>query len=205
MNRFILSTPTRNLLFIGCTISFSFILTSCSTALRIESNFVPAGSLRLAQVMAFAKRIEVVQSKVTYDAIIASGIADSEIVDGSVVVARIYCCGGMTENFSSEKGNAIVLYVPKVLNVALGDIVEIRDGRPPEKGDAGLLNIVMRVVQRYEAGKGAAKGDCWWDPKDDRLWLRVLYCDWMPREGWVKQEGLHPAWYKPQSSDLRSK
>jgi hypothetical protein len=151
--------------------------------------------------MGIGKRIEVVQNKPLYDAIIASGIKDSEIVDGSVIVARIYCCGGMTENLSSEKANARVLYVPKGLNVALGDIVEVRAGRPPENKDAGLLNIVTRVVQRY----GVENGNCWWDPKDDRLWLRVLYCDWMPREGWVKQEGLHPAWYKPQAADLSSK
>ena len=93
-----------------------------------------------------------------------------------------------------------MLYVPKGLNVALDDIVEVRVGRPPEKGDAGLLNIVTRIVQRYEAGKE----DCWWDPKNDRLWLRVLYCDWMPREGWIEQGGLDPAWYKPPS-DLSGK
>lgn len=196
MSRFIPLQSNQIFLRIVCITCLSLILASCSTPLRIHWNFVPAGSLRLAQVMGLANRIEVVQNKATYDAIIASGIADSEIVDGSVAVARIYCCGGMTENFSSEKGSAIVLYVPKVLTVVPGDIVEFRAGRSPEKGDVGLVNTVTRVVQR----QAVEKGDCWWDPKDDRLWLRVLYCDWMPREGWVKQEGLHPAWYKPQSS-----
>ena len=103
MNRFIIFTSPRNFLLIGCTISLSFILASCATPLRIQSDSVPVSSLRLAQVIELGKRIQIVQYKSLYDAIIASGIADSEIVDGSVVVARIYCCGGMTENPALKK------------------------------------------------------------------------------------------------------
>lgn len=185
----------KNFLLCGCTVSLIFFLVSCSTPRRI-----PAGSLRLAQVVEIANRDEIVQLKELYEAIRASGFNDSEIVDGSVVVARIYCCGGLTENTSSEKVNALILYVPKGLNISLGDIVEVKSGRPPEKGDAGMMNVVTRLVQK----NGANYAPCWWDPKDDRLWLRVLYCDWMPKEGWIKQEGINPAWFKPATSGLPS-
>ncbi|WP_199385460.1 hypothetical protein [Geomesophilobacter sediminis] len=148
--------------------------------------------------MVLGKRAEIVQAKPLYDAILADGIRDSEIVDGSVVMARIFCCGGMTDNLSSEKVNSLILYVPKEVTVGRGDIVEVRVGRPPEKGDAGKVHLVTRVVQKY----GGNEERCWWDPKDDRLWLRVIYCDWMPNEGWIKQGGTNPAWYKLESSGL---
>jgi hypothetical protein len=176
-------------------------VTGCSNNLRIHSDFVPAGSLRLAQVMVLGKRAEIVQARPLFDAILASGIPDSEIVDGSVVMARIFCCGGLTDNLSSEKVNSLILYVPKEVTVARGDIVEVRVGRPPEKGDAGKVHLVTRVVQKY----GGNEERCWWDPKDDRLWLRVLYCDWMPHEGWIKQGGTNPAWYKLAPSDVSQK
>jgi hypothetical protein len=180
-----------------------FILTSCSTPLRIQSDFVPVGSLRVAQVMAIAKRTEIVQMKEVYNAIIASGVNDSEIVDGSVVVARVYCCGGISEDFSSEVVNARMLFIPRGLNVARGDMVEVRTGRPPKNEDAGLLNTVTRVVEKYEENKNI--WNCWWDPKNDRLWLRVLYCNWMLKEGWVKQGGTYPAWFKAPAPDLPGK
>ena len=177
-----------------CASSLSLFLVSCQLPpLSIQSDFVRASSLRLAQVTALDKRDEIIQSKPLYDAIIASGIADTEIVDGSVVVARIYCCGGLTKNLSPEKMYARLLYVPKGLSVAPGDIVEFRAGRFPERGDGGLLNRVTRVVQR----NGPDNAACWWEPKDDRLRLRVLYCSWMLGEGWVKQEGDYPGWFKP--------
>jgi len=201
MTRLLSGWSLGNLLLCVCTSTVIFLLTSCSTPMRIQSDSVPPGSRRLAQVAAIANRDEIVQVKELYEVIRASGVNDQDIVDGSVVMARIYCCGGLTENSSSEKVNALMLYVPKELKVVLGDIVEVRAGRPPEKGDVGLLNVVTRLVQKYEASDGS----CWWDPKDDRLWLRILYCEWMPKEGWVKQGGLYPAWFKPASSDLSDK
>lgn len=176
-------------------------VTGCSNNLRIHSDFVPAGSVRLAQVMVFGKRAEIVQARPLFDAILAAGIPDSEIVDGSVAMARIFCCGGLTDNLSSEKVNSLIIYVPKGVTVALGDIVEVRVGHPPEKGDAGKVHMVTRVVQKY----GGSEERCWWDPKNDRLWLRVLYCDWMPNEGWIKQGGTNPAWYKLAPSDVSQK
>jgi len=165
-----------------------FLLVSCATMLRIQYDEVPANSLHLGQVMIVADRRTLMEeSKPTYDALIASGIKDSDIKDGSTVLARIYCCGGPT--------TAPVLYVPSGLEVKTGDIVEFISGRPPKKGDAGLLNTVTRIVQRYDDSSPR----CRWDPPNEGLWQRVLYCDWMQEAGWVKQGGIAPAWFKPAS------
>ncbi len=199
MNRIFAKMPSVSFIPILIIFLLSLLVSGCATILRIHSDFIPAGSLRLAQVVAIGKRANLVtQSKETYEAMLASGIKDSEIVDGSVVMARIYCCGGITDNLSSERANAIMLFVPTGLNVSLGDIVEVRSGRAPANGDAGLLNTMTRIVEKY----GNGDSHCWWDPKDDRLWLRVLYCDWMPNEGWIKQDGVNPAWYKPGGSSV---
>jgi hypothetical protein len=173
-----------------------FVVTGCSKNLRIQSDFVPNDSLRLAQVTAVGKRADIVQAKPLYNAILAAGIPDTEVVDGSVVMARTYCCGGMTDDLGPEKVSSVAVFVPKEVTVAQGDIVEVRVGRPPKNGDAGKVHLVTRVVQKY----GGNEERCWWDPKDNRLWLRVLYCDWMPNEGWIKQGGTKPAWYKPAPS-----
>lgn len=169
------------------------LVSACSAPpLRIQSDDVPAGSLRVAQVVAIGKREDILQSE-AYKAIIAAGVADSDLEDGSVVMARIYCCGGMSKELSSERINARMLYVQKGIKVGLGDFVEVKVGRPPEQGDGGRLNTVTRVVGKY----GDKPESCWWEPRDDRLWLRFPYCEWMPKEGWVKQGGISPAWFKP--------
>jgi len=170
------------------------LLMGCATTLRVHSDIskLPPGSLRLAQVIVNDfKRADIVEAKEVYEALIASEIKDSDIADGSVVVARIFCCGGINETY-----NATMLFVPPGINPSLEDIVEVRVGRGPEGGDAGLANVVTRVVQ---------KDGCWWDPKDDRLWLRILYCEWMPKEGWIKQGGISPAWHKPPTSGVPNK
>ena len=191
MNRILMGIPVHNSLLIYCVLFYFLLMAGCSTPLRIHSDVVPTGSMRLAQAMEIGKRADILQNKELYEAIIASGIKDSEVNDGSVVVARITCCGGPSEKLDSR-----MLFVPNGINVSLGDIVEVSVGHPPEKGDAGMLNTVTRVVQKY----GDNDGKCWWDPKDDRLWLRILYCDWMPKEGWVKKGGLDSAWYRPPIS-----
>jgi hypothetical protein len=43
-------------------------------------------------------------------------------------MARIYCCGGLTKDLSSEKVNALILYVSAGIRVDLGAIVEVRSG-----------------------------------------------------------------------------
>jgi hypothetical protein len=167
-------------------------LPACSTPpLRIHSDVVPTGSLRVAQVIAIAKREDI--SKLdAYKAILAAGIADSDLVDGSVVMARIYCCGGPTLELSAEYSNRRMLYVPKDLRVGVEDFVEVKVGRPPEHGDGGRLNIATRVVAKHLDRPET----CWWEPRNEKLWLRVPYCEWMPKEGWVKQGGISPAWFK---------
>ena len=169
------------------------MLTACSSPpLRIQSGDVPAASLRVAQVIAVANRQDIVNTE-AYKAIIAAGVADADIQDGSVVMMRIYCCGGMSQELSSEFVHRKMAYVPKGMKLEPGDFVEIKVGRPPERGDGGRLNTVIRVV----GTRTDSRESCWWEPKNDKLWLRVPYCDWMPAEGWVKQGGLNPAWFKP--------
>jgi len=169
-----------------------FVAACSSPPLRIQSDLVPAGSLRVAQVVLIAQRNDILKAE-AYKGIIAAGVSDSDLVDGSIVMARIYCCGGVTKEASSEYADRRMLYVPAGLKVGLGDFVEVRVGRPPQHGDGGRLNTVTRVV----AKEGDQPETCWWDPRDDRLWLRTTYCEWMQKDGWVKQGGLSPAWFKP--------
>jgi len=174
-------------------LSLVLFTSACSTPpLGIQSDHVPAGSLRVAQVFAIAQREDILKLE-AYKGIIAAGVADSDLVDGSVVLARIYCCGGPSRETSAEYANRRMLYVPRNLKVALWDFVEVRVGRPPEHGDGGRLNTVTRVVAR----PADEPESCWWEPRNERLWLRLPYCAWMPNEGWIKQGGLFPAWYKP--------
>lgn len=176
------------------------LLSACGTTPKgntqaIHSDFVPAGSLRVAQVFYVATRAEFVSGgdPTAYNAVRASGIADEDLVDGTIVAARIYCCGGPTRESSSEYANRRVLYVPKHLKLQSGDFVEFKVGRPSVNDDGGRPNTVIRVV----AKQGDQPERCWWDPRNDRLWGRVVYCDWMSAAGWVKQGGISPAWHKP--------
>ena len=171
------------------------MLAACTAPLRIQSDSVPPGSLRLAQVTAQAKRAEILELKDLMAALRNAGVKDEDIVDGSVVMARIYCCGGATLESSAEVVNARMMYVPKGMTVGLADVVEVRTALSVGGGDTGTLNTVTRVVQRY-----GEDGPCRWDPDDESLWMRVIYCDWMPKEGWTRQDGLNPAWFKPQTA-----
>ena len=123
--------------------------------------------------MTAAKRDDIVRIKPLYEAVKTTGISDADIVDGTVVAVRIFCCGGITKQSSSEVSNSLFLYVPKDVEVGIGDIVEFLVGHVAEGGTPALINSVTRVVQK----SGKDEGTCWWDPKNDRLWLRVLYCD----------------------------
>ena len=175
--------------------------TSFAEQSRAYEDYVPAGALHLGQVIAAAKRDEIFKMKLLYEAVKTTGIDDADIVDGSVVAARIFCCGGITKELSAEVRNSLFLYVPKGQDVGPGDIVELRVGHPAEGSNPAVMNSVTRIVQK----SGKEDGTCWWDPKNDRLWQRILYCEWMPKEGWVKQGGMTPAWFKPLSADPASK
>jgi hypothetical protein len=180
--------------FIALVLLLFIIIPGCSTPpLRIQSDVVPAGSLRVAQVVIIANREQILSNPEMYKSILAIGVPDADVIDGIVAVARIYCCGGMSSEFSSEYAERRMLYVPESIDVEPGDFVEVKVGRSPENGDSGLLNTVIRVV----AKEGDNPESCWWDPKNPKLWLGVPYCEWMPKEGWIKQGGLSPAWYEP--------
>jgi hypothetical protein len=118
----------------------------------------------------------------------SEGVEDAGIVDGSAIVVRMLCCREDLQNTS-----VITTRNSQGLKVADGDFVEIRLGGTATKDHKAELNDLTRVVQRA----GATDGSCWWDPKREGLWMRVVYCEWMPQQGWVKQEGLMPGWYKP--------
>jgi hypothetical protein len=168
------------------------ILSGCATraSLRLYPDDVPAGSLRLVQAVASGTRDELKNNaKEWYDALLASGVNDKDISDGSVAVGRIWCCGG-----PAEVSDRQAFYVPRGLEVKLMDIVEIRAGYDPKNHPFSRVNTATRVVQHAES-----KDDgCRWEPTNPRLWMRVLHCDWMEREGWIElNEGLQHTWYKP--------
>ena len=163
-------------------------LTSCATVSLLYPP-VPeqTGALRLAEVMQFAQRQQIVSSGIHYEQILASGIKDADLHDRSLAVGRVNCCGG-----PAETRNAPVFYIPSDVSVELGDIVEIRMGRPPGQNDPGMINTVLRVRH-----KGIAQSPCRWVPEREGLWMRVLYCDWMEKEGWVERGGMWKTWLKP--------
>ena len=155
---------------------------------RIQSSFVPPGSQRLAQVIYLGQRELLKKEKWLYDILTACGVKDEDIRDGSVVLGRIYCCGG-----PNEGPTAMLIYVPPAMQVELGDIVEVLVGSESSKTDPGKLNTLTKIRQKASE----SNGPCRWDPPDDRKWARILYADWMKQEGWVHKGGLYPAWYKP--------
>ena len=127
----------------------------------------------------------------------ASGISDDEIRDGAVVGAIRYCCHEKT-----MMATRVVFYAPPGFEVAVGDVVEIEIGRirkrrrdPPE-----TISRAVRVRESMYAQAGA----CHWDPEDERMWTRILYCTWMSEEGWQLERGLDEAWFKPAAGEDRN-
>ena len=172
----------------ACVATVMLLLTGCASGPRIQADRIPAGSLRLSQVMVLIAQKEIIENKELCQIIFASGISETEIKDGSFGIGRVHCCGG-----PNEKPNATCFYVPAGIRLKLGDIVEVRIGHPPRKGEPGKLNTVTQVRQQA----GDEQGSIRWDPPNERLWRRILYADWMPKEGWVYQGGLWNTWYKP--------
>lgn len=119
-----------------------------------------------------------------------NGIADEDIVDGSVAAGIVYCCGG-----SITQETKWIFYVPPGFKLARGDVVELEVGKSPnkKKNEPGVFHKVVRVRESFEDETGS----CHWDPEDDRMWARILYCDWMESEGWKYKGGLSKTWYKP--------
>jgi hypothetical protein len=165
-------------------------LASCATGSRLHPDPATpedANVLRVTQVAGVATRQEIVATGDHYKYLLASGVADSDLVDGGLIEGRIYCCGG-----PNESGTAMWVFVPRGLQVERGDILEVRMGRAPSGGDPGKVNTALRVRQ-----KASESGPCRWIPEDPKLWVRYLYCPWMEQEGWKERGGLYPAWVGP--------
>jgi hypothetical protein len=163
------------------------LTSSCWTYSRLHTQVGPgisrnpSGTLLLAQVMGIATREDVKNNEGLYRALVASGVPDSDIHDGILTIGRVECCGG-----PNERSSAMLLYVPNDMSPApqLLDIVEVRVGREASGADPGVLNTVTRVRQKA----AEQHGSCRWEPPEKYLWMRYLYCDWMPAEGWTKTQ-----------------
>jgi hypothetical protein len=147
------------------------------------------GILRLAQVQYIGTRQEIVKMGEQYQALLASGIPDSTLRDSSIAIGRTYCCGG--PDFGS-----IWFYVPMGTRLAIGDIVEIKMGRQASKTRIGVINSLRQIREMH----GAVNPSCRWDPPNEHLWRRVLYCDWMKAEGWTLMKGAWPTWFSRDST-----
>ncbi len=175
---------------LACLVSALLLTAACATTSRFHPMHVPDNSLRLAQAMRVApgSAMTVPAERPIYDILTASGLSDEQIRSGSIAAARVYCCGG-----PNEKGESILFFIPAEIKVETGDIVQVRVGRSPSGKESGSINMATQVVQK----KGTENGQCWWDPPQQGLWRRVLFCNGLKEDGWVKQTGLHDVWYKP--------
>jgi hypothetical protein len=170
-------------------------LVACAVSNAGTSKLYPpskdeAGALRLTQVMQTATREGILKLTTQREHLLASGLQDSDFKDGSLAMGRVYCC-----HPSTDEGTAMWFYVPPDAPVQPGDIVVIRMGHESTKKDPGKVNVLVEVRQK----KDAPASRCSWDPPDDKLWRRILYCDWMPAEGWTLKNGAHKTWLKPAS------
>lgn len=193
----IITTNRRLAIIKSAILCISVVLfqTGCThvASLRVYPDDVPAGSLRLVQAIIVGSRTDIVDnSNEWYQALLASGITDDAIIDGSVAVGRIFCCGGPNEIASRQ-----AFYIPLGIQVKPLDIVEIIAGSDPKDHSVTRVNTAIRVVQRAEP----TVTGCDWIPLNPRLWRRILFCDWMKKDGWIElEDGLYHTWYKPPPS-----
>jgi hypothetical protein len=152
----------------------------------------PPGALRVASVANIATRLELVQNQDFYKILLAAGIEDKDIVDGSVIRTQVHCCDG------PDVTTYGMAWVPAGLELQRGDIVEIRVALDPEEVGLKRFNVVTQVRQPRDAKPSR----CDWIPPQPGLWRRTIFCDWMPSEGWVEVRswGLPYLWMKPASS-----
>lgn len=182
--------PLSSLLLPTVGIALFFLLTGCSYRhSKLHATSVPPGSLRLAQVMYIPPRAEIVAEKLAVQYLQTSGISESEIHDGTITVGRVECCGG-----PNERETASYFFVPEDIKVEIGDVVEIRSGSPGhEKNPTGPVNMLVRIREK----SSDQNSQCRWDPPETYLWRRILYCDWMPAEGWtLERDGIDRYWVK---------
>jgi hypothetical protein len=79
------------------TAVFVMICFACAVSLAGTSKLYPpakdeAGSLRVAQVVNTATRQEIIGLKDQLQHLLASGLTDSDLKDGSLASGRVYCC-----------------------------------------------------------------------------------------------------------------
>jgi hypothetical protein len=184
---------------IAALLPFMLCLPRVSAGARVSDADQP-GVLRAAGVVGVVTRADLLGTAY-YEGLvallIARGVDEASIVDGTLVLVRLFCCRD-----NVEKSNSVYVYNPLAIDVTPGDIIELRVGDAPawntEKGTLADIHTLTRVLQRAEE----AAGRCWWEPRDPRLWGRFVTCEWMPAEGWVKQnKATNPAWYKPADGD----
>jgi hypothetical protein len=170
----------------------------CAVADAATSRLYPpqddeSGSLRLVQVVQLATREEILSLGSHVEHLLASGLKDSDLVDRSLAIGIVNCC-----NEKTSEGTSAWFYVPPEVPVQEGDIVVIRMGHKPTKKDpAGAINVLVEIRELANARESR----CIWDPADERLWMRVLYCDWMPAEGWTLKTGMYKTWLKRPADD----
>jgi len=139
--------------------------------------------------MTTATREDILKLTTQREHLLASGLQDSDFKDGSLAMGRVFCC-----HPSLEEGMAIWFYVPPDAPVQVGDIVVVRMGHEATKKDpSSKVNTLVEVREK----KDAPNSHCSWDPPKDFLWRRILYCDWMPAEGWTLKKGGNKTWLKP--------
>ena len=178
------------LLEISCACALSLLASACATVPMIQADVdAPPGALRVAKVSDIATRLEIVGNQEFYKLALSAGIADKDMVDGSVIQTQLHCCDGPDV---TTYGAA---WVPSGIRVHRGDIVEIRVALAPEAPGLERLNVVTQIRQPYDAQPSR----CDWIPPEPGLWRRTIFCDWMPSEGWVEVRswGLPILWMKP--------
>jgi hypothetical protein len=175
--------------FLTLSTLLALLLTACSVPSRLHGFYVPGASLRMVEVTALASRDEIINRLDLSETMRLSGIDPSELVDDSLGQGMVFCC-----NRPFDDDGSIWFFVPKHVQIEVGDIVEIRSGPVVMKGEPtkGPPNTATRVRQR----PSDPQKQCRWTPENPRLWARVLYCDWMQAEGWVQQDGLWDVWIK---------
>lgn len=193
-SKVLVGLPPRSRLVLGVVcVTLLPLLGGCGPRFsRFHAQLVPPGSLRLAQITHFVPRAKVLSAEFVVRSLQASGISEADIDDGSIAGGRVECCGG-----PNEQGTAPMFYVPKGINVQVGDVVEIRSGSPGDhRNPSGPVNMLTRIREKQnDFGL-----QCRWDPPDLNLRERILYCDWMPEEGWKLHEytlGHGKMWIKP--------
>jgi hypothetical protein len=169
---------------------------SCSSVYGERGSFfhgtaVPEGSHRLVEVSLMATRDQIVGEPFVYESLKLHRVTDSQITDGSVAGGRVFCCGGPHEK------TPVLFYVPSSVKIEMGDIVEIRSGPKVLEGD--LPQAPPNVAVQVREGRSTPYRQCRWMPENDALWLRVIYCEWMPKEGWIQQAKPYHVWIKTVS------